>query len=207
MSMSGIAWRSVVFVGVMACADTETPQEANAEEVITTVRLTFAPEDGGESVVATWRDEALLDASLTDAAVGAFELRRDTTYALAVAFLNELEEPAEDITVEVDAEAEEHQVFITGTAVEGPATGTRAEAPVVHAYADEDAAGLPVGLRNTATVRASGSGTLDVTLRHLPELAGAPGKVAGLAETVGESGLGAVPGESDVSVSFLVTVP
>jgi hypothetical protein len=197
----------MVFVGVIACADTETPEEANAEEVISTVRLTFEPEGGGESVVATWRDETLLDGSSNDAGLGAFELQRDTTYAMAVAFLNELEDPAEDITVEVDAEAEEHQVFITGSAVEGPATGTRADAPLVHAYADADAAGLPVGLRNTATVRASGSGTLDVTLRHLPELGGAPGKVAGLAETVAESGLGAVPGESDVSVSFDVTVP
>lgn len=207
MSVSRMCWMSVLWVGFVGCADTEAPEEANAEEVITTVRLRFVPEGGGEPVEAAWRDEEVLAGVSGDASAEAFELQAGTTYALSVAFLNELESPAEDITVEVGAEAEEHQVFVTGTAVEGPATGTRAEAPLVHAYADEDAGGLPIGLENTITARGAGSGTLGITLRHLPALAGAPAKVAGLAETVAAEGLGAVPGESDVDVSFQVTVP
>lgn len=188
------------------CADTELPEETNAEEVITTVRLTFVPEGGGDPVLAWWRDAGLVAPTSGNSASDAVTLSVGTTYAMTVAFLNELEEPAEDLSVEVGAEAEEHQVFVTGSAVEGPATEPRAEAPLLHAYADVDPGGLPLGLLNTVVARSSGSGTLEVTLRHLPALGGVPSKVPGLEATLATDGMGALPGESDVDVDFAVMV-
>ncbi|MEN9786552.1 MAG: hypothetical protein RLZZ299_1816 [Pseudomonadota bacterium] len=202
-------------MGVMAvgcalwsgCADAETPKETNAEEVITSVRLVFEPQDGGGSVEAWWRDTEVLGAAAGDARRDPVPLTAGGAYLLRVSFLNELEEPAEDISEEVRAEAEEHQVFLTGSAVQGPATPASADAPLVHTYADVDAGGLPLGLENGIVVRGSGAGSLHVTLRHLPVLGDAPSKVEGLAERVAAEGMAAIPGESDVDVSFDVSVP
>jgi hypothetical protein len=189
-------------LALSACGDATKPEETNAEEVITTVTLSFTPLAGGEARTFRWED---LEGS-GYLSVDPITLLDSEDYALRVAFLNALEEPAEDITAEVEAEAEEHQVLFTGDALSGPAAGSASAAPLVHAYADTDANGLPVGLANTFETRSTGSGTLTVTLRHLPEEGGTPTKTAGLAEAVSSGGFGAIPGESDVSVEFQVTV-
>lgn len=125
-------------------------------------------------------------------------------HALAIRFENRLETPAEDITTEVRDEGDQHQVFLTGTAVNGPATAN-ASAPLLHAYADTDANGLPIGLANTITASA-GTGELTVTLRHLPPVNDSPVKTASLAADVKAGGFAAIPGDSDVQVTFTVTV-
>lgn len=181
----------------------------NESEVITTVRLTFTPQGGGTPVVAAFTDPDG-DGGMSGT-VEPIVLTTGTTYDLAIEFLNELEDPAEDITAEVREEAEQHQVFVFGTAVEGPDTSANADAVLRHAYADveSDYGGtegddLPVGLDNEIVARAAGSGQLTVMLRHLPELNGQPQKVAGLAERLaaGEP----LPGEVDAEVEFEVTV-
>lgn len=182
----------------------------NESEVLTTVRLSFTPQGGSMAVLAEFTDPDG-DGGMSGSA-DPITLVAGTTYDLAVDFLNELEEPPEDIGAEVAEEAEEHQVFVTGTAVEGPATGTSPDAPVQQAYADSESTyganvvgdDLPVGLAHTITARAAGSGTLEITLRHLPELNGQPQKLAGLAEQLaaGEP----LPGDVDAAVEFELTV-
>ena len=184
-----------------ACSDAEKPEETNAEEVITTVELTLTPTTGGSPFVATWDDT---DGDGTPS-VDPIVLADAGTYTLAVRFLNALEDPAEDITTEVDAESDEHQVFVTGSAVSGPASASSG-AVVRHAYADTDANGLPVGLSSTLEVLGAGGGDLVVTLQHLPAEGGVAVKVAGLAETVAAEGFSAIPGEPDASVTFPLTV-
>jgi hypothetical protein len=186
---------------VVACSDTSKPEETNEEEVITTVTLTFTPAGGDAAVTASWSD---VDGDGTPTVDG-ISLSDASDYTLTVAFLNELEDPAEDITTEVAAESDEHQVFLTGTAVSGPAS-TASGAFLAHTYADADANGLPVGLENTVATSGTGSGSLIVTLRHLPVEGGVALKTEGLAEQVASDGLGAIPGASDVSVEFAVTV-
>lgn len=207
------------FVGVLglgACmgtgddGDGETGGHGNESEVITTVRLTFTPQGGGTPVVAAFTDpdgDGGMSGSSDPIVLGS-----GVTYDLAVAFLNELEEPPEDIGAEVAEEAEEHQVFVTGSGVAGPASEAVPEVLVQHAYADmesdygQNAVGddLPVGLANTITAQAAGTGTLVITLRHLPELNGMPQKVAGLAEQLaaGEP----LPGDVDAAVELELTV-
>ena len=117
-----------------------------------------------------------------------------------------MEERAEDITSEIADEADEHQVFFTGSAVEGPATGTNDEAVVSHAYLDADDQGLPIGLDNEIVSLVAGSGELIVTLRHMPEESGSPVKVEGAAEDVAEGGFSSIGGANDASVTFSITV-
>jgi hypothetical protein len=87
-----------------ACGDVKNPEEVNAEEVITTIALTFTPTSGGAALEFAWADPendgspVIDDILLSDA----------DDYTLTVSFLNELEDPAEDITEEVDAESDQH---------------------------------------------------------------------------------------------------
>jgi hypothetical protein len=191
------------------CID-DGPGSDNESEVITTVRLTFTPPGGGAPVVAAFTDPDG-DGGVSGMA-DPIALGLGITFDLGIELLDELQDPVQDITAEVKEEAEEHQVFVTGTAVEGPATVANPIAPVLHSYGDvesnygDDAVDddLPVGLANTITARVAGTGTFVVTLRHLPEIDGRPQKVAGLAERLaaGEP----LPGEVDASVEFELTV-
>jgi hypothetical protein len=192
----------------VACSDPDS-SDGDIPEQITTVELTFSPDGGGPAVTAAFRDP-----DGDGGASGSSEpimLAASTTYTLTLAFANELFDPPEDITAEVEAEAEAHQVFIHGDAVAGPATGV-GDALLVHAYADvesdygDNAVGddLPVGLANTITTMDAGSGKLAVMLRHMPELNGQPQKASGAAERLasGEP----LPGDVDADVEFTATV-
>lgn len=206
----GLAAALAVLGGCEAGHEDDHGHEHHESEVITTVRLTFTPPGGGDAVVAAFTDPDG-DGGMSGSA-DPIALVVGTTYELRVELLNELEDPAEDITAEVEEEAEEHQIFISGSAVEGPATAADPQAQVLHAYADTEsryganAVGedLPVGLVNTITARTAGTGTFAVMLRHLPELNGMPQKEADLAAMV--SAGEALPGDVDASVEFQLTV-
>jgi hypothetical protein len=184
-----------------ACAD-DAPGGGNENEVITTITLTFTPEGGGGEVVAAFDDP---DGDGGDPPVfDPIDLVDGATYAMTVTFENRLEDPPEDITEEVADESDDHQIFFTGTAVNGPASDVPA-APLTHTYDDEDANGLPVGLANTI-VAATGTGELTVTLRHVPPVNDTAVKTADLANQVSDSGFASLPGSTDAQVSFDVTV-
>ena len=173
----------------------------NENEVITTVALTFTPDGGGSSLVFEFDDP---DGDGGNApTVDTVELSAGR-YTLTVVFENRLESPAEDITEEIEDEADEHQLFFIGSAVDGPAT-TNAGAPLVHSYGDQDADGLPIGLTNTIDA-SIGTGDLTLVLRHLPPFDGVPVKSGTLAEDVASGGLAAIGGSTDVQVTFSVAV-
>lgn len=187
---------------VTACDD--EGHSHNEGEVITSVVLTFTPAGGGATITATFNDpDGDGGAAPT---VDPISLARGVTYNTAVRFENRLETPAEDITLEVADESDEHQVFFTGTAVSGPASA-QAGAALTHAYADTDVNGLPIGLASTFVAANAGSGTLVVTLRHLPPVNATAVKTATTATTVRDSGFSAIGGENDANVTFQVTVP
>jgi len=198
-------------LALAGCADEENDEGGENEEmeIITTVTLTFTPSGGGGTITASFRDPDGDGgmSGMTDA----LALTAETTYAMSVAFVNELANPAEDITVEVREEAEDHQVFVYGSGVSGPAMPDTASAVVDHTYADQESdytanAGddLPVGLSSTITTRTAGTGDLRIVLRHLPELNGAPQKVAGLVDDLSRGD--PLPGEVDVDVTFALAV-
>lgn len=195
-------WQLILLTALIACGDVKDPGGENEQEVITTVTLAFEPTDGSGALTFSWTDPENDGSPVIDG----ITLADATDYALRVSFLNELEDPPEDITTEVADESDQHQVFFTGSAVEGPATGDNASAVVSHAYGDLDANGNPIGLDNTIATLAPGSGELTVTLRHLPPEGGEAVKVAGLAEAVAADGFDAIGGDDDANVTFPLTV-
>ena len=204
--MKHLARIAPIFLLVLgACSDVEDGADGHDDhhhhdhEGITTVVLNFTPTEG-DVVSATWSDISgeveIDDITLTDA----------TEYSLSFEILNELEEPVEDVTPEIADEDDEHQVFITGSAVNGPATQQNDDAIVEHAYADEDVNGLPIGLDNDITAIATGSGDFIVTLRHMPLQNGNTIKTEGAAEDVASDGFGAIGGDNDFQLTFSLTV-
>ena len=178
---------------LVACSDVEEDDDHGHDHdhnhgLITRVDLTFT--SANDEVTATWAEG---------------HDGEDESYDLSVSFWNTEVEPMEDVTGEILEEAEEHQIFFTGDAVNSAATGTT-DGLVDIEYADEDDNGLPVGIDNTADAIAAGTGTLTFTLRHLPPQDGSPSKTAGLAETVAAEGFAAIPGDNDVKIDFPVEV-
>ena len=182
----------------LGCADVEKPHDDHhhhEHEVMTTVELLFTDAAGTESI-STWADpENDGDPQIDDISLSAGE------YSLGIRFLTEMEEEPEDVTIEINDEAEEHQVFFTGSAV----FADDANGILDISYGDADENDLPVGLLNDLTASA-GTGELTVTLRHMPPESGTPVKVAGLEDEVYENGFDNIPGANDISVTFPVTV-
>ena len=194
---------SAAALALLGCPDVENPDDpANEQEVITTVALTFTPAGGGAAVEASHADPE----NDGDPVIDTITLAVGTTYALTVKFLNELEDPPEDITVEVNEESDQHQVLIYGDGVESPATGTNADHLVTQAYDDEDANGLPVGLESTIDAVTAGSADFKLMLRHMPPESNTAVKVEGIAEDFASGGSAGIPGEVDADVTFPLTV-
>jgi len=188
-----------------ACSeDVEDPHDHDHDHdhgLVTTVELAFTPIAGGDVLTFTWADPE----DDGDPLIDPVELPAGD-YTLSVGFYNELEDPVEDVNPEIIEEGEEHQVFLTGSAVQSEATGDNPGALLLVAYDDADANGLPLGLTYTATTLQAGTGELELTLRHLPEQDGSATKTTGLADDVASGGFGSIGGDTDVSVLFDVTV-
>ncbi len=191
----------LILLFTAACKDVTGDDPINEEEVITTVVLTFTPDAGGADLEFRWADPEDDGSPVIDDVV-----LPNAAYTMGVRFLNELETPAEEITEEIEDESDEHQIFVTGSGIEGPATGTNAAAVLTHAYADTDANGLPVGLDNTMTGLQAGTGELTITLRHVPPENDVAVKVADLADSVATGGFGSIGGDNDVQITFPLEV-
>ncbi|MBO3700740.1 hypothetical protein [Roseivirga sp. E12] len=174
----------LAMVLVMTACGSDDPDPVNEEELITTVRVTFT-NAAAPTVTATFTD--LDGPGGNDPVLENPTLMTNTTYTVAVEFLNEQESPAEDITVEVSEEDDEHQVFfVIGTGLNA-----------TYAYTDQDGNGNPLGLAGTFTTAGAGAGNLTVTLIHEP---------VKTAAGVSSGDPTNADGETDVEVTFSVTV-
>jgi hypothetical protein len=192
LSRHGLA----VFMLLSACAGIDGDHDDDSE-IISRVELTFTPETGAPLVFEFTDPDG--DGGMSGVAQR-IELAAGTTYVLTIRFENGLADPPEDLTDEIEAEAEEHLVFVLPTGL------------LTHAYADLEsdygmnAVGedLPVGLRNTITTNAAGSAELRIMLRHLPELNGEAQKSGELPDLLvaGED----LPGGVDVDITFELVI-
>lgn len=170
---------------VFASCDNDDPEPVNEEEVITTLTATLTPVGGGTSIVLKTQD---LDGDGPDEPVVTVSgpLAANTVYNGTMEILNELESPAEDVTEEIEEEADEHQFFFGVT-----------NSIVTATYADLDSNNLPIGLEYTITTNSPGSGTLTITLIHEPDKT-ATGVSGGDITNAG--------GSTDITETFPITV-
>lgn len=186
-------------LGLAACGDDEDPMtpdpSVNPEEVITTMTVTLTPQGGGTPVVAVFRDvdgDGGMPATVTQPQ----PLTAGTTYDVAVELLDETKNPPEDITEEIEEEAEEHLFIyvVTGGVATVTITDRESEYPNGNMVGDD----LPVGLEAELTATSAGTGSLQVVLLHLPPENGTPVKTPAV-------GLG--DGfEEDINQTFQLTV-
>ena len=179
-SVSILFFASLLFI---ACSsDDENPEPVNEEEVITTVRFTITSV-AGDTVVFQSQD---LDGDGPDAPVNTVTgtIVASTQYTGSVQFLNEFESPAEDITLEVLEEDDEHQVFYEFSATSGSTV----------TYTDMDTNGNPVGVSvDFSSGVAAANNTSIITLIHEPNKS---------AEGVSDGDITNAGGETDVEVVF-----
>lgn len=175
---------SLVIMSLTSCSSND-PEIVNEEELITTLRVTLTPQGGGTVVTLQLQD---LDGDGPSAPVTTVSgpLQANTTYTGVAQVLNETESPAENITLEVEEEGDEHQFFYTFS--NSIATVT---------YTDQDKNGRPIGITFDLATTTAGIGNLTVTLRHEPNKA-ASGVSAGIITNAG--------GETDVEATFNLTV-
>ncbi len=159
-----------------ACNDDEDPVVEETPEQITTLRLTFVPAGGGAPLIFSSVDaDGDGPGSVQNDTI---KLQVNTAYSLSLEVLNELAKPTEDITDEIEDEAEEHMFFFNWTdgLFSDPAgngnTDNRADAVN---YGNNnptgvDDNGLPVGLTTTWTTGAAAMGNFQVILKHQPDI-------------------------------------
>ena len=168
---------SSLFIG---CSKDDAPEPVNEEEVITTLTVKLVPNDGGTEIILQTRD---LDGDgPNEPVITTGDLATGVTYSGSIVLLNETEDPAEDITEEVEEESVEHQFFYTATG--GLDVTTNGE--------NLDSEGNKLGTEFTLVAGAVSSGTLTFTLRHEP--------------TKPNTGLNDADGETDISATFDVSV-
>jgi len=141
--------------------DPAQPEEENPQELITKVTLTLTETGTTNTTSVSFSD---LDGSGGNApTIGTLTLGVGKTYTGTIALLDETKNPVENITEEVEEEADAHQFFYT---VGGGIAGR-----LNVAITDVDSKNLPVGLEYTLTVTpgAAASGTLNVVLSHYDE--------------------------------------
>jgi hypothetical protein len=139
-------------------SDDDGDDHDHEEELITTVIYTLTNNaDNTDVVTLTFTDldgEGGNEGVYTPALA---TLSANTTYSGVIQLLNATENPAEDITEEVENEAEEHEFFYTSSITD-----------VNISKDDTDADGNPLGIETTVVTGMAGTGSLTVILKHEP---------------------------------------
>ena len=168
---------------IFSCSsdDESTPEPVLEEEVITTMTITLQPPNGGADVVLQTQDLDG-DGPLEPVVTISGDLSENTMYSGSIVLLNETEDPAENITEEIEEEALEHQFFYT------IGNGLDAEAD----YNDADSNGNPIGLDFVLSTNSVSSGSITFTLRHEP--------------TKPNMGIEDAGGETDIEATFDIAI-
>ncbi len=170
----------VTFVATGCKKDDKEPE--NEEELITTLKLTFTEVGGTATSTVTFKDA---DGPGGNAPTQNEQivLSPNKQYNCTVQVLDESKSPAEDITTEVIAEANDHQFYYEVS------TGLN----ITVGNLNTDPNGRPLGVTSRWNCGAvSGPGTVKVTLKHKPGAKGSNDPV-----TVGET---------DIEVTFAARI-
>jgi hypothetical protein len=181
---------SLLFTAIAIVSCTEkvhpviTPPPVNEDEVITTVTTTLT--NSIHTVTLKSRD---LDGNgpATPVVTISANIIPGATYTGTVSFLNEIANPIQNITQEVEQEGVDHQLFFQAPTTLGAIT-----------YDDADANGKPIGLKFKFTAgNVPTTGNLIVTLRHKPNK-NATGVATGIITNAA--------GETDAEVVYPISI-
>ena len=144
-----------------ASCESEDPVEENDGEVITDVTLTFQEMDASNNPVGSAFSFTASDPQGIEVGgsptIETVTLTRGKNYLMSIEVLNSIEN--EDITEEIEEEADEHQFYFLGSAFDNNILSIT--------YAD--AGGIALGLQNMVTVSSSpgaNNAQMRVVLRH-----------------------------------------
>ncbi len=146
---------------IVSCGDDDNPAapgEENPQEQITTVTLSLS--SASDNLTVQWQD---LDGAGGNAPViETLSLKTGIVYTGTIELRDDINE--EDITGEIEEEADEHQFFYT---VSGDVTGQ-----ISITITDTDSNDLPVGLEFTVEVTAEAglTGMLNIILGHFDDV-------------------------------------
>lgn len=167
---------------IFSCSsdDDSTPEPVLEEEVITTMTITLQA-DGQADVILQTQD---LDGDGPDLPVVTVSgnLSSNTNYSGSITLLNETEDPAENMTLEIEEEDLAHQFFYS--------VGSGLDAQTD--YNDADSEGNPLGLDFVLSTYSASSGSITFTLRHEPNKP--------------NMGLEDAGGETDIEATFNVSI-
>ena len=166
---------------LVPCNDDDNNDPVNEEEVITTMTVTLTPDNGSTAVVLEYRD---LDGEGEEVPIITVsgDLIAGATYNGSILVLNETENPAENLSEEIEEEGDEHQFFfVVGGGLE-----------VTTSYNDMDLNGNPIGLSFTLNANSASSGDFTVTLIHEP--------------IKPNNGISDAGGSTDIEVTFPITI-
>ena len=182
MKLLKYALLAIPFLYFSCNDDDDTPEPINEEEVITTMTVTLVNMMDGTDVVTMQTQDLDGDGPNEPDVNVSGPISAGHTYTGSIVWLNEMEDPAENITEEIIEEQDEHQVFFSAAGV-----------GIDFDYVDFDSNGHPVGTQFTLTAaEGPGSGSVTITLVHEP--------------TKPNDGLDSAGGSIDIQTTFPVTV-
>jgi len=162
-----------------ACKDqVDTPPNPNEEELITTLELTFTNETNASDVLVFKFADPDGDGGNAPTITDSIVLAANSSYGLAVRFLDESKSPVEDITTEIVAEAIDHLICYT------------TPGDLMITILDKDANNLNLGLAATVKTQALEITSLTIRLMHQPN----------------QKNGNCDSGETDVEVTFITTI-
>ncbi len=170
----------LMLVVLLVSSCKKDPVNPNDGELITTVKVEFIESVSGTKQSFVFRD---LDGEGGNAP-SKFEeisLSANKTYKYEVYLLNESVTPVDDITIEIEAEADDHQFYYTPSF---PA--------LTISNLNKDSKNLPLGTEATWSTGAASTGTVNITLKHKPGTKAAGDPIS--------------KGDTDVSIDFKVKI-
>jgi hypothetical protein len=165
-----------------ACDDDDAPTIINEEELITTVEYRLINSTDITDVVVLRSIDDDGEGPNPPVISSSGSLSANSSYDGTITFTNNTVTPPDNITDEVIAESDEHEVFYTSS-----------QNLVTVAKDDLDANNNPLGVQTTLTTQATGTGNLTITLRHEPN-------------KPNDNTLSGAGGETDVEVTFTIEV-
>jgi hypothetical protein len=150
---------AILFISSFAlssCSDDHDDDHGSEEELITTVTYTLT--SGTDVVTLKFQD---LDGEGGEAGtftpLNGATLNANTTYTGVLKLENATKSPAEDITLEVKAEGDEHEFFFASSITDLTVEKT-----------DTDVNGNPIGIETSVRTGNAGIGTMTIVLKHEP---------------------------------------